>query len=132
METWTYFNRPTNMAFHDLTTTRKPHPNLRSLLGLSLKFIPTPRRNVPITKYAQDTFPRFERQLRLKAFFANKKHGKAFDHLEDFQDDYTEDKKDVWGYDQRLYIPTQWEPPEYAKFPPQCQFRLDRFRQNVS
>ena len=42
MPTWYYFSRPSNMAFHDFTKRHKPQKNLRSLLGLGLKFIPTP------------------------------------------------------------------------------------------
>jgi hypothetical protein len=37
-----YYNRPTNMAYHDLTTHVSP-PEARLLLGLNTKFIPTPR-----------------------------------------------------------------------------------------
>ena len=37
-----YFSRPSNMDFHDFTKRQKPPKNLRSLLGLGLKFIPTP------------------------------------------------------------------------------------------
>jgi hypothetical protein len=47
MPTWLYHIRPTRMAFHDLTTRMKPPKNLRCLLGLNLKFVPNPPRNVP-------------------------------------------------------------------------------------
>ena len=42
LQTWYYFSRPSNMAFHDFAKQHKPQKNLRSLLGLGLKFIPTP------------------------------------------------------------------------------------------
>ena len=42
MPSWYYFSRPSNMAFHDFAKRHKPQKNLRSLLGLGLKFIPTP------------------------------------------------------------------------------------------
>ena len=42
MPTWYYFSWTSNMAFHDFTNQHKPQKNLRSLLGLGLKFIPTP------------------------------------------------------------------------------------------
>ena len=40
--TWYYFSRPSNLTFHDFTKKHKPPKNLLSLLGLGLKFIPTP------------------------------------------------------------------------------------------
>jgi hypothetical protein len=61
MHPWAYFSRPSNMAFHDLSTVIKPPKNLRSLLGLSLKFIPSPRTNVPWTAYEDHNFARFDR-----------------------------------------------------------------------
>jgi hypothetical protein len=33
MHPWAYFSRPSNMAFHDLSSVLKPPKNLRSLLG---------------------------------------------------------------------------------------------------
>ena len=39
----TYFARPHNLAFHDLTKQKNIHPSASQLLGLSLKFIPTPK-----------------------------------------------------------------------------------------
>ena len=120
------------MAFHDLTTKMKPHPNLKSLLGLSLKFIPTPRNNVPWHEYATNTFPKFERAMRLKAFFAHRKHGRAFEGWEDYQDPTADmTKEEAWGYNRRMYIPTLWEPPDWAKFPPPLLYRMDKFRQEV-
>ena len=41
--TWYYFSRPSHLAFHDFIQSKQPANNLRSLLGLGLKFIPTPR-----------------------------------------------------------------------------------------
>eukprot|EP00957_Ditylum_brightwellii_P181985 13864420-Ditylum_brightwellii.AAC.1 len=44
---WYYFNRPTNMAFHNLTDMAKtssiPVQQIKSLLSLGLKYCPTPR-----------------------------------------------------------------------------------------
>ena len=40
--TWYYFSRPSHLAFHDFTKKHKPQKNLCSLLGLGLKFIPSP------------------------------------------------------------------------------------------
>jgi hypothetical protein len=43
MPVWYYFTKPTNSACHNLCTEVQPPCNFRALLGLSLKFIPTPR-----------------------------------------------------------------------------------------
>jgi hypothetical protein len=43
MSVWYYFARPTNLAFHDLTPGKVMPSALKSLLGLSMKFIPTPK-----------------------------------------------------------------------------------------
>ena len=51
MPTWYYFLRPSNMAFHDSHETTQTTKNLRSLLGLGLKFIPTPS----LTKWLEET-----------------------------------------------------------------------------
>jgi hypothetical protein len=38
MQAWFYFQRPKNLAVHDLTKKIKPPPAFRSLLGLGLNF----------------------------------------------------------------------------------------------
>jgi hypothetical protein len=63
MPVWLYHGRPTRMAFHDLTTRLEPPKNLRSLLGLNLKFVPNPRRNVPWATSERDILPRFDRDF---------------------------------------------------------------------
>jgi hypothetical protein len=65
-----YFRRPTTTAFHDLTTRLKPPRNIRSLLGINLKFIPTPLRNTQWRKIEEDILPRFSRDLKVKVFMA--------------------------------------------------------------
>jgi hypothetical protein len=70
MHTWAYFSRPSNVAFHDLSSVLKPPNNLRSLLGLSLKFIPSPRVNVTWKAFEEHTFDRFDRELKVKVFMA--------------------------------------------------------------
>jgi hypothetical protein len=64
------------MAFHDLTTQLKPPRNIRSLLGLNLKFIPTPTRNTQWSKFEEEILPRFGRYLKVKVFMA----GQEEDH----------------------------------------------------
>jgi hypothetical protein len=63
MPVWLYHGRPTMMAFHDLTTILNPPKNIRSLLGLNLKFVPNPRSNVPWATFKRDILPRFDRDL---------------------------------------------------------------------
>jgi hypothetical protein len=79
------------MAFHDLSTVIKPPKNLRSLLSLSLKFIPSPRTDVPWTVYEDHTFARFDRELKVKVF------------MTDHEDDGT--------YNPDLYVKSRWTPP---------------------
>jgi hypothetical protein len=42
---WHYISRPSKMAFHDLTDSLAPFnpSHIKNLLGLGLKFCPTPR-----------------------------------------------------------------------------------------
>jgi len=42
MPVWFYFQRPSNLACHNLTTTHQPPLNFRALLGLGLSFCPRP------------------------------------------------------------------------------------------
>jgi hypothetical protein len=78
------------MAFHDLATRLKPPRNLRSLLGLNLKFIPNPQRNVPWAKFEEEILPRFDRHLRIKVFMA----GQGSDDT----------------YNTKMYVRSEWTP----------------------
>ena len=100
MPAWMYFSRPTTMAYHDLTTDLTPPKNLRSLLGLSLKFIPNPRHNVPWSEYTDAILPRFETDLKVKTFMAA---------LPVDPDDQPEPDK---NYNPRMYLRSNWRPPE--------------------
>jgi len=64
-----YFPPVKKLAFHDLTSTHKLPPTANQLLGLGLKFIPTPRTNITSTEL-EHTTSRFERDVSLKVFFA--------------------------------------------------------------
>jgi hypothetical protein len=107
---WAYFSRPSNMAFHDLSTVLKPPKNLRSLLGMRLKFIPSPRTNVPWKAYEDHTFARFDRELKVKVFMA------------DHEDDGT--------YNPDLYVKSRWTPPPW-KIPLEITRRLYSFKEAV-
>ena len=103
------------MSFHNLTTTITPPKNLRSLLGLSLKFVPTPRYNVRWKAYQTTIFPRLINDLKVKAFMAC--------NLGD--DDDSDDEED---YNKRMYIRTGWTPPEHLfPFPKELPLRLRSF-----
>ena len=116
MSPWAYFNRATNMAFHNLTTTISPQKNLRSLLGLSLKFIPNPRHNVPWTVFQTKILHRLTNELKLKTFMACK--------LDDDDDDN--------DYNPRMYIRTGWLPPEHLfPFPKTLYSRLNAFQTTI-
>jgi hypothetical protein len=110
MHPWDYFSRPSNMAFHDLSSVLKPPKNLRSLLGLSLKFIPSPTVNVPWKAFEEHTFARFDRELKVKVFMA------------DHEDDGT--------YNPDLYVKSRWAPPPW-KIPLEITRRLHSFKEAV-
>jgi len=69
MPTWLYFARPTNLACHDLTTKITPPANLRSLLGLGLKFCP---RSHSTTCQVRGTAYRLQRDTFLKHYFGDR------------------------------------------------------------
>ena len=72
MPTWYYFSRPSNMAFHDFTKQHKPQKNLRSLLGLGLKFIPTPSLTNCWSRLKQSSYERLFCSVHLRFHFAGK------------------------------------------------------------
>ena len=93
-----YFSRPTNRAFHNLTTNIRPPSNLRSLLGLGLKFIPTPFRTTSFSQINKiDTgIPYLERSLRIRAFFCHMKTSPSVDD----------------EYHHKLHLTSPWNPSE--------------------
>lgn len=66
-----YFNSPSNLAFHDLTTGKSLPAATRVVMGLSTKFVPVPR-HPPSRKRVMEAFERFEREVNRKAHFAGK------------------------------------------------------------
>ena len=111
MFTFDYWNRPVNLAFHDLTTKISPPPNLRSLLGLGLKFVPTPICTTTFININQEGLglPFLTRSLRLRCFFCAQ--GDPPENME---------------YNPKLHVPSEWEPPGNF-FPPILQRRLSQF-----
>jgi hypothetical protein len=69
-----YFLKAMNMAFHDLTEGKLLPPTATSLLGLSLKFIPTPRYAPSVTDVAPP-LDQIEWDIKLKTFFTGRDQG---------------------------------------------------------
>ena len=107
-----YYDRPHNIAFHDLTTRLKPRPNIRSLLGLGLKFIPTPFRTTTFNHLLKEDsgLPHLERSLQLRCFFLAVGYPPT----------------DV-EFNPRLHVPSDWEIPD-GFFPKPLKKRLFNFR----
>ena len=114
MSAFYYFNRPTNLAFHDLTSRLSPPQNLRSLLGLGLKFIPTPHQStMSSTLFSENgAFPRLNRQIDLRCFFVDSDHLNPSEPSE--------------GYNPRMYIASEWNPP-FSNVPRPLSRRLAHF-----
>jgi hypothetical protein len=106
--TWQYFESPTTMAFHDLTTRLKPPRNIRSLLGLNLKFILTPKRNTQWSKFEEEILPRFGQDLKVKVFM--------------------EDQEEDPDYNPKMNIKSEWTPRSF-QIPYEIQTRLNEFNQ---
>jgi hypothetical protein len=64
-----YLLKAANTAFHDLTKWKSLPPAASSLLGLGLKFIPTPRYSFSHSK-VEPSLARIECDIGLKTFFA--------------------------------------------------------------
>ena len=69
MEPRTYFSRPHNLAFHNLTNQKIVHPSTAQVLGLSLKFIPTPTYTFDWDIFDQ-AWICFEQDAHLQVYFA--------------------------------------------------------------
>ena len=86
-----YFNRPNNMAYHNLCTCLTPPPGTASLLGLGHKYcIERPK---PFTELRSGVH-RFRRAVRLKDYLKQHELGNS-----------NED------YNSKLYVKSLWNPP---------------------
>ena len=92
MTTTSYFNRRTNMTFHDLCKISSRPPNSSKLLGLSLKFCAQQRH--PPKKQIEEGIERFTRDIRIKYF------------MTDYNDGEDDD-----NYNPKLYTRSEWIPP---------------------
>lgn len=136
MPVWYYFARPTNLAYHDLTTSIKPPPGLPKLLGLGHKFIPTPRYSHTWAQIESTTYDRFDRNLRVKAFCIGhmKKPPPIPEELyqpgreaELAQAEAQQPKED---YNPRMYEASTWEPPKHM-VPKAVTHRLKSFKASL-
>ena len=97
MPAWYYFARPSHYAFHDLridkTTTIIPK-NIHTLLGLGLKFCPTPR-NTSTKNDIKLSLQRNQRDIWLRHYFKKK------------------DAALMEDYNPRLYLKSRWTPPDW-------------------
>ena len=70
MPSWHYFTRPSNIEMHDLTLPHTQLPkSLTTIIGLGLKFIPTPRRP---NRNPTSSFERFTKDFHTKVYFAGR------------------------------------------------------------
>jgi len=132
MPIWYYFSRPTNFAFHDLTTTIKPPPGLHKILGLSLKFIPTPQKTHAWTDIQASTYDRFDRDLRVCIFCIGHMEPKQPIALELYAHGREEELDAALAmqkveYNPRMYIRSKWKPPEHM-IPAELDKRLKRLK----
>ena len=113
MSVWYYFARPTNLAFHDLTPGKVMPPAAKSLLGLSMKFIPTPRYT---SHHMMPTLDRFERDLTVKAFWVG-----------------DESLSSLGGETEapKLYVRSKWTPPPW-EIPKEITKRMKPFRRAIT
>jgi hypothetical protein len=103
-----YFHPVSNLAFHDLTTGGILPPMANTLLGLGLKFIPTPKTNTSLDEQAT-TLDRFERDFSLKVFFAG--------------------NTDDTPFPNKLRVKSNWRPPP----PPRViDTRIHRFSNAIN
>jgi len=136
MAAWYYFARPTNLAFHNLTSHITPPPGLHKLLGLGHKFVPTPRFSQTWAQIESKTYDRFDRNLRVKAFCIGhmKKPpplppelylpGREADLAQALADQPKED------YNPKMYDASPWEPPKHL-VPKAIFHRLKAFKASL-
>ena len=77
MTTTEYFTKVKNLTFHDLTTGNILPKSSNLLLGLGLKFIPTPKSTTPDD--IDKTLSRFERDIGLKVYFSGAPKDDSYD-----------------------------------------------------
>ena len=98
MPLWLFNQKITQPAFHNHSDELLP-PSVRYLLGLNLKFIPSPT-NIASTQNLTD-IPRFHRQLKLYYIFGRR---------------YNPHQKPPDDENPKLILPSTWTPPNLPTF----------------
>ena len=110
MPTWYYFTRPSNLSMHDLTDVTTVIPkHLTTIIGLGLKFCPTPRRP---NKNPTASFSRFHKDLLTKVFFS----GRPLVSEEE--------------YNPKIHIGSDWEPKPWD-IPSTIHKRYEDFEKSI-
>ena len=106
MPAWLYFDRASNMAYHNLLINKKQlPPGTQSLLGLGLGFCPAPRLS---TRANDVDLDRFDANLKLRMFF---------------DDDNDNDNTRMIP---KLYVRSNWK-PHPREFYPEFLDRISSF-----
>ena len=93
MPRWYYYSRATNMALHDVTLPSTTIPqNLEMVIGLGLKFCPTPRYT---TRDPTTSLDRFRKDLFTKTYFAGRPLVRSEPYLP------------------KMRVESKWEPKEW-------------------
>ena len=108
MSIWYCFARPTNLTFHDLTPGKIMPPAAKSLLGLSMKFIPTPKLT---THHMMPSLNRFQQDLVVKAYWVGDESLASLTSL---------------NKTPKLYVRSKWSPPPWD-IPRELDKRLPKF-----
>ena len=110
MPSWHYFSRPSNVAMHDLTKHGTDIPkSLTTIIGLGLKFIPTPRTP---NRNPTASFARFQKDFLTKVFFSGKPH---------IADE---------PFNPKIHIGSEWEPKPWD-IPSTIHERLAAFKMQI-
>ena len=99
--------QPSLPRLHKTTQTQK---NLRSLLGLGLKFIPTPSLTNSWSRLKTSPYDRLFRSVHLRFHFAGKPPNEG-----------------TTSYESKLYVRSKWTPPHWTIPPAALEERLSRF-----
>ena len=137
MPYWYYQSRPTNYAFHNLTSYITPPPGLPKLLGLGLKFIPTPKWSPTWTQIERPTYERFDRDLRVRAFCIGHMDRPPPIPEELYQPGREAELSQALAnrppedYNPRMYQTSTWEPPKHL-IPKAVPHRLAQFKASLT
>ncbi len=93
------------MTFHDLTDNKTTPPAAKSVFGLDMKFIQSPKY---ATSDLSNTLSQLQQDIHLKTYFAGK-------------DDNT-----FLHCPSKLYVKTNWDPP-VGDIPPEIDECIDLF-----